>query len=146
HVGCSSCGGGQNITASQRVLYKDSFEEVQGTSPRDMGDNAVFTWYDLTPPLMKGDWILVGNQSAAADAYVQVAIGPGGAPMKMAGGGDTFVARAGGGSTTPYFPGTMGGPVNVTCTSCKGGEKLIISQRVIYLDSFNEVVGRPARK
>ena len=146
HVGCSSCGSGQNITASQRVLYQDSFEEVQGTSPRDMSDNAVFTWYDLTPPLMKGDWILVGNQSAASDVYVQVAIGPGGAPMKMAGGGDTFVARAGGGSTTPYFPGTMGGPVKVSCTSCRSGEKLIISQRVIYQDSFNEVVGRPARK
>ncbi|MCL4473007.1 MAG: Ig-like domain-containing protein [Actinobacteria bacterium] len=146
HVGCTSCRGDQKIMASQRVLYKDSFEEVQGTSPRDMGDGSVFTWYDLTPPLMKGDWILVGNQSAAADVYVQVAIGPGGAPMKMAGGGDTFVARAGGGSTTPYFPGTIGGPVNVTCTNCKSGEKLIISQRVIYMDSFNEVVGKPARK
>jgi len=26
------------------------------------------------------------------------------------------------------------------------GQKLIISQRVIYLDSFNEVVGRPSVK
>ncbi len=146
HVGCATCDQyGSTIMASQRVLFKDSFEEVQGTRPADMGDGAVFTWYDLTPP-MNGDWILVGNQNAAANAYMQVTIGAGGAPMAMAGGNNTFMAPMGGGNTTPSFPGAMGGPVHVTCADCVPGQQLIISQRVIYKDSFNEVVGRPPRK
>lgn len=146
-VACASCEVyGSKIMASQRVVYKDSFEEVQGLSPNNMGDSAVFTWYDWQTPEMRGDWVLIGNQNAAVDAYMQVYIGTGGAPMAMHNGQDGFMAASGGGIATPSFAGVMGGPVKAVCTTCVPGQKLIISQRVLYLDSFNEVVGRPPVK
>ncbi|MBI5869648.1 MAG: hypothetical protein HZB44_01635 [Actinobacteria bacterium] len=147
-VSCASCEVyGSKIMASQRVIYKNSFEEVQGLSPNDMGDSAVFTWYDWQSPEMKGDYVLIGNQDAAADAYMQVYIGSSGSPMAMSGGGPNgFWAFKSGGIATPFFTGVIGGPVKAVCTTCTPGQKLIISQRVIYLDSFNEVVGRPPVK
>ncbi len=148
HVGCASCDEyNSKIMASQRVIFKDSFEEVQGTRPADMSDSAVFTWYDFKAENhMNGNWILIGNQNASVDAYMQIHIGASSAPMKAVNGDSGFVAAKNGGSTTPSFPGVMDGPVVVTCTTCDPGQKLIISQRVIYLNSFNEVVGKPARK
>ncbi|MHB8791942.1 MAG: Ig-like domain-containing protein [Thermoleophilia bacterium] len=145
-VSCASCEVyGSKIMASQRVIYKNSFEEVQGMIPDNMGDSAVFTWYDWQSPEMKGDWLLIGNQNASTDAYMEIYIGAGGSPMSM-NGQSGFMAASGGGIALPYFTGVMGGPVKAVCTTCAPGQKLIISQRVLYLDSFNEVVGRPPVK
>jgi len=117
-VACANCDQyGTDIMASQRVIYKNSFEEVQGLSPNDMGDSAVFTWYDWKSPEMRGDYVLIGNQNASVDAYMEVYIGSGGPPMSM-NGQSGFLAASGGGITTPYFLGVMGGPVRAACTTC----------------------------
>ncbi len=147
HVVCTSCASGHNIIVSQRVLYKSSFEEVQGTSPRDLGTSAVFPWYDFSSPGMNGNWILIGNTDASRDAYSQVFVGGGRDALSMYGnGGDRFFAGSGGGSVTPIFPGVIGGPLTVSCITCQPDQKLIISQRVIYKNSFNEVVGKPPQE
>ncbi len=135
-VVCNNCNDEMKIYASQRVLFRNSFEEVQGTSPALMGDSAVFTWYDMQSAGMNGDWVLVGNDSNAA-AHVYISIGG-----QNATGPNPLVVGAYN-NQTPWFPGMMGGPVNVVCENCNYGQKLIVSQRVIYKDSFNEVVGRP---
>ncbi len=139
HVICSNCGGGMKLFASQRVLFRSSFEEVQGTSPEQMGTSAVFGWYDLKSEGMAGDWILVGNN---ANAAVHVYISVGG---QHVGGPDPYVIDAFS-RVTPSFAGVMGGPVEVVCENCNYGQKLIVSQRVIYKDSFNELIGLPPRK
>ena len=135
-VVCNNCSGDMKIYASQRVIFRNSFEEVQGTSPAQMGDSAVFTWYDMQSEGMNGNWILVGNDSSAA-VHVYISIGG----QNATGPDPLDVAPFG--NRTPSFAGVMGGPVNVVCENCVYGQKLIVSQRVIYKDSFNEVVGRP---
>jgi hypothetical protein len=37
----------------------------------------------------------------------------------------------------------LGAPVEVKCNSCAPGEKFVISQRVLYKDSFDEILGKP---
>jgi hypothetical protein len=44
-----------------------------------------------------------------------------------------------GGRVTPSFPGQRNGPVEVSGTA---GRQLVVSQRVIYNGSFDEVGGR----
>lgn len=89
---------------------------------------------------MNGDWILIGNQNASGkDMGITIAA----TPMVNVGNGTANFPVNAIATETPSFTGMMDGPVRVTCSSCSGGDKLIISQRVLYKDSFNEVVGRP---
>ncbi|MHB8791944.1 MAG: beta strand repeat-containing protein [Thermoleophilia bacterium] len=131
---------GQQLMTSQRVVYKSSFEEVQGLTPVQMGTNADFNWYDWQSAGMNGDWILIGNQNALGkDMGISIAS----TPMVNVGTGTANFPVSANSTMTPSFTGQMNGPVRVNCSSCSAGDKLIISQRVLYKDSFNEVVGRP---
>jgi len=124
----------QPMIVSQRVLYKDSFNEITAVPESQLEHDYFFTWYDLASPTMRGNWILISNQETDP-AQVEVYIG--GTLMGS-------YSVAGGGRITPSYPGVMGGPVRVTCTGCAAGHKLMVSQRVLYKDSFNEVAGVPA--
>ncbi len=124
----------QPLITSQRVIYNDSFNEIAGLRSDQLNSTYYFTWYDSSPGNgMKGDWILIGNQGST-NANVQVYI----AGRLM----NTYTI-APGGRVTPSYPNTTGGPVKVTCTN---GQPLIVSQRVIYQNAFNEVWGVPQSK
>ncbi|MCL4474412.1 MAG: glucosaminidase domain-containing protein [Actinobacteria bacterium] len=131
------CTSGQPIIASQRVLYRDSFNEIMGTPAGGLSDSYEFTWYDLRPENgMAGNWILVSNQGAAS-ADVEIWIGGIKRAEYSAARGN---ALAPGAIVTPDFPFIIGGPVVVKSTN---HQPLIVSQRVLYKDSFNEVMGVP---
>ncbi len=126
--------GSQPLLVTQRVVYKNSFEEIPGTYPVTMGTRAYFNWYDLQSLGMAGDWLLAGNTSSK-DVNVSMSIGNSALPGNF--------GAAAVDTTAPLFPGEIGGPARIVCTDCSPGDKLIISQRVIYKNSFNEIVGRP---
>lgn len=128
---------GQPLVASQRVLFKDSFNEFAGIPGGRLSASQEFTWYDSLPANgMAGNWILIanaGSQPADVDIYLGGVL----AEQYSAAGGD---ALAPGAIVTPQFPGVMTGPVLVRSTN---GQPLLASQRVLYKDSFNEVTGIP---
>lgn len=131
------CTSGQPLIASQRVLYRDTFNEIPGLSAADLAESYDFTWYDSHPANgMGGNWILVGNPGGApADVEILVA------GVKQA----EYSAALGnpllpGSIVTPSFPNLTAGPVQVRSTN---HQPLIASQRVIYRDSFNEIMGFP---
>lgn len=124
----------QPLITSQRVIYKNSFNEIPAVWENQLESTYYFTWYDSNASQgWKGDWILIGNQGSQS-ANVEVYIG---GALK----GSYSVPV--GGRVTPSFANTTNGPVKVVCTN---GQPLIVSQRVLYKDSFNEVLGVPASK
>ncbi len=127
------CTNGNRLIVSQRILYRDSFEEVQGLTRSDFAPDLWFTWYDSLPENgMNGNWILVSNRGTA-DADVDIYIG------------DTLMENVtvGVGENLPLsYPGTMGGPVHVVCNN---GQPLMATQRVLYKESFNEIGGMQFR-
>jgi len=132
---------GQTLSVSQRVLYKDSFNEIQGTTLIEMNSSAGAPWYDSKLVSgVTGNWVLVGNLELSG---VDVSISIGASDMvNPATGAPVFSvpARA---VIYPRFPEMIGGPVQVMCHNCGENSKLIVSQRVIYKNSFNEVVAAP---
>lgn len=132
------CTTGQQLIASQRVLYHDSFNEVAGIPANRLADSYEFSWYDSLPQNgMGGNWILVSNQGDEA-ADVEIIIGG----VKRAEYSTAMGnALAPGAIVTPHFPNLASGPVQVRSTN---DQPLIASQRVIYRDSFNEVMGFPS--
>ncbi len=133
-----TCTNGQPLIVSQRVLFRDSFNEVMGTPAADLADDYVFTWYDsLAENGMAGNWVLVSNQGSVP-ADVQILIGGVVRAEYSAAGGN---ALAPGAIVTPQFPRLMSGPVEVRSTN---HQPLIASQRVLYRQSFNEVMGFPS--
>ena len=121
------------LITSQRVLYKDSFNEMTAVPENQLEHEYYFTWYDLASPSMKGNWIMVSNQEVSA-ADVEIYIG---GVLK---GSYTIPA---GGRITPDFPGVIGGPVRITCPACAPTHKLMASQRVLFNNAFNEVAAVP---
>lgn len=119
---------GQPMIVSQRTLFKGSFEEVSGMPPSELGSEAWFPWYDNSSPGMM-TWILVGNQSQET---AEVDINIGGSKVG-------HYSIPAGSRVTPVFPGKMNGPVQVVST--QGQPQLVVSQRVIYNNSFDEVPG-----
>ena len=130
-VVCTGCPDGKNILVSQRILYKGSFEEVQGTPPAGLGDELYFGWYDSKKAnFMNGNWVLIANQGVS-NAVVDVNLGSSTTPI------GTY--RIGEGDrVTPQYYETMDGPLRVTS---RGGQPLMVSQRVLFKDSFNELLG-----
>lgn len=127
-------GSTQPLLSSQRVIYKRSFNEVQSVPHTGLESTYYFTWYDSNPAAgVGGDWILIGNQGTI-DANVDVYIG--GSLM------GSYVVPANG-RITPSYANITDGPVKVICTN---GQPLMVSQRVIYKTSFNEVLGVPESK
>ncbi len=131
---------GEPFLAGQRSLFKDSFAEVPGVAASKLGAGAVFPWYDKQSTGMNGDWVLVANKDDFNPVRVQISIG-GEIMNDPQNPGNNFFVIAPRGRITPQFPGRMGGPVYVTCQDCNQGEKLIVSQRTIFKDSFHEEDG-----
>lgn len=46
-------------------------------------------------------------------------------------------------SVTPTYPELMDGPVRVICTDCAPGQNILVSQRILFKDAFEEVQGTP---
>lgn len=123
---------GQPLVASQRVIYKNSFNETMAVSNSTLGNLCSFTWYDNNPVWgMNSDIIMIsnnGSQSTTAQIYI----------------GGSIV-----GTTGSIAPGNVtywsspivrtGGPVKIQSTN---GQPILVSQRVIYYNSFNEFVGK----
>lgn len=122
---------GQPLVAGERSTYRGSFEEVAGTANSNLSSEQWFTWYDYASPGMK-TWILVGNQGGQS-AEVDIRIN--GSVV----GHYTIPA---GGRVGPTFPGQLSGPVQVTSTN---GQPLVVSQRVTYNNSFDELAGSVVR-
>lgn len=122
----------QPLMVSQRVLYRDSFEEVQGQPPAALASSQWFTWYDsMLVNFMRGNWVLVGNMGSGT-ATVEIYVG--GVRMNdPENPANNFFTIPEGGRITPQFPGTIGGPVRVVSTS---GQPVIVSQRVLFKDGL----------
>lgn len=128
---------GQLLNAGQRVIYRETFSEVPGTPAGSLSDSLEFSWYDSTRAgYMFGDWIMIANAGSQA-ADVQVWVGSSlMAEYKEVNG----TALLPGATVTPTFTETIGGPVRVISTN---HQPLIASQRVLYQESFSEVMGFP---
>lgn len=79
---------------------------------------------------MAGNWILIANQGVG-DATVDVYLGASTTPVET-----YHIAE--GDRVTPQFPEEIDGPVRVTS---RGNQPLMVSQRVLYKNSFNELLG-----
>lgn len=129
------------IMASQRVLTNNNtaFNEVPGQATFQLASDSVWPWYDMTGTTK--DWVLIANPTMSGDPstndiYYQVYI----ANSLVASGGPILP----GGSATPWFPGTIGGPVEVLTYSDPAFSipaEAITSQRILWGPSFEEVPG-----
>jgi hypothetical protein len=126
------CTNDQPIMASQRVVYRESFEEVQGTLPSDLSDVQLFAWYDSTLiDYMRGDWLLVSNMGTGT-ATVEIYIGG----LRMYDPehpGNNYFNIPEGATITPHFRNFRGGPVRIVSTT---GQPLLTSQRVLYKEGL----------
>ena len=119
----------QPVLASQRVQYFQSFNEVVAQSPSAAQTTLDFTWFDrISSPGFQGDNVHVINPgSLAASVTVAIPGQPGCSPSgTIPGGGESYFT----------CPTGFGGPVKVT-----SDQPVLVSQRVQYFQSFNEVLG-----
>ncbi|TMC54752.1 MAG: hypothetical protein E6J20_02115 [Chloroflexi bacterium] len=120
----------QPVLASQRVQYNQTFNEVLAQSSAQASTTTYFNWYDKASPGMVADNIHLLNPGTAG-ASVMVSL-PGSSSLTVSVGpaAESYVS----------FPaGTIGGPVKVSST-----QPVLASQRVEYVQSFNEVPGLSA--
>jgi hypothetical protein len=122
---------GVKIFTSERAVYKGAFNEVMGYPANQFTTEYWFPFYDN---VSMDAWILVGNPSATQTAAVDIYIG--GAKK-----GSYSIPK--GGRITPRFNIAPTGPVRVVATN---GVKIFSSERSLYGDSFNEVMGSPANQ
>jgi hypothetical protein len=126
-----------NSIASQRVLWGPSFEEVPGLPKPALGNGYTWTWYDQSVTGVT-NWVLIANIDPAVPVYYQVKVG--GTPI------GACTPLAPGAITTPTYPSTIGGPVEVNaytdlgCTT-HATTGILASQRVLWNGYFNEVLG-----
>lgn len=121
---------GQSIYATQRVLYRGSFDEIPGIPQQSLSRTYYFNWYDSASPGIS-DWILVSNPSnAAANANVTISIAGTVRGTKTVAPGQTW---------TPVYPAVIGGPVEIL-----SDQPIFASQRTLYDKSFSEVPGTAA--
>ncbi len=130
------------VMASQRVLSNGdaAFNEVPGISRKSLSSDYVWPWYDMTGD--NRNWVLIANPPTTHTGAVSVPIYY---DVWIAG---THVASGGpiavGGNVTPWFPGSIGGPVQVKTFSDAGhtlAADSIVSQRVVWGPSFEEAPG-----
>ncbi|MHB8142300.1 MAG: rhodanese-like domain-containing protein [Thermoleophilia bacterium] len=136
-VRCSGCTtSGNHLTVSERALFNGTFNETiapehtEGGGASDLGTTYSFPWYDnVSSHNMNGDWILATNADPTNSATVDVYVGG--------------VLKQTLGPIAPYSTNTnplqispqmMGGPVRVVS---RGGQPIVVSQRVLYGNSFN---------
>ncbi|MHB8792026.1 MAG: hypothetical protein ACYC6O_01615 [Thermoleophilia bacterium] len=120
------------LVVNQRALYGQTFSEILAVESADLGKDYVFPWYDnVTANKVVGAWIMVTNTDSTT-ATVDITIG---GTLE-----DTLTIPAG--EAAFYIDPThalIGGPVRVTA---QGTQKLVVSQRVLYGTSFNEILGQ----
>ncbi|MHB8169037.1 MAG: hypothetical protein ACYDET_05235 [Thermoleophilia bacterium] len=126
---------GMKLMASQRIIYHDSFSEVMGYPASLLDSVYFFTWYDMTGNFSPGDWILIANLN---DSVVHASVYVGGSSNPVG----TYPIGPHQ-DVTPTYAGLMNGPVRVVCTDCTRTEKIMVSQRSLYKQSFDEVLGTP---
>lgn len=123
------------VIASQRVLsnYGKAFNEEPGIPAEELSDHYLWTWYDSLSPGAQ-DWVLLTNPGAAAVQYSLKIAGNEVASGTLEAAG----AQYGLDKVELSFPGSMGGPVEVTATG-----NVIASQRSLWGPSFEEAPGYP---
>ena len=124
---------GLPILTSQRAIYGNSFNSIVGVPANQLTTEYWFTSLD---DLGMITYLVIGNPSTnAQNAIVDVYI----AGVKKT---ITPFSIAPGQRVFPRY-GINGGPVRVVSTN---GIPIFTSQRVIYENSFNEVLGYPANQ
>ncbi|MHB9112774.1 MAG: hypothetical protein ACYC4D_09165 [Thermoleophilia bacterium] len=121
------------LVVNQRALYAQSFSEILAVEKADLGKEYVFPWYDnMTANGVIGAWVMVTNADSTT-ATVEVYVG---GTLR-----DTLTIAAGDAAFYRDPTGNlMGGPVRVVTSG--GTQKLVVSQRVLYMQSFNEILGQ----
>ncbi|MHB8791962.1 MAG: NosD domain-containing protein [Thermoleophilia bacterium] len=122
----------QPLLVSQRVIYKDSFEEIPATGRNRLDSVGIFNWYDSV--WMKS-WIMLGRTE------------PGGPNALISISHDSVYDESGQieilprpcGTASFYFPLLLDGPVGISFPEAPQDKTAVISQRVIYKNSFNEL-------
>jgi IPT/TIG domain-containing protein len=115
----------QQIQASQRVQYYQTFNEVWAEGGAQASTTSYFNWFDKASPGMLNDNIhLVNPGSASADVSVSL---PGLTPQ-------TATIASGAEAYFSFPKGTIGGPITVTSS-----QPVLATQRVQYYSSFKEV-------
>ncbi|HEX4212102.1 MAG TPA: glycosyl hydrolase family 18 protein [Candidatus Dormibacteraeota bacterium] len=122
----------QPVLTSQRVQYDQSFNEVEGQSASAAQTTIYLSWFDrVSSPGFKNDNVHVVDPGTSA-ANVTVSI-PGNPGCTLTGtiqpGSEQYFTCANG----------YGGPVKIT-----SDQPVLASQRVVYYNSFNEVLAEPA--
>ena len=114
----------QPVIASQRVTFKQSFNEEWANPQSKATTKSYFSWYDSASPGVAYDNIHFLNPgNTTANVTVSVS-GAASQTVSVAPGFDAHVS----------FPGVLGGPVLVT-----SDQPVLPSERVQFYDSFNEV-------
>jgi outer membrane protein assembly factor BamB len=115
----------QPVTASQRVLFLNSFTEIPASLPASASTSLVFPWYDWASPDFGSDYFYIAVPGATM-ANVTINL-PGATAL--------HVAVAAGTATFKTFPhGTVGGPVTIT-----SDQPVLVSQRSLFDGNFSEV-------
>ncbi|MFW5719731.1 MAG: S8 family serine peptidase [Candidatus Dojkabacteria bacterium] len=115
-----------NVFASQRTIFKGSFNEYAGIPMNSLTNKYFFTWYDSKDSSQKA-WILVGNPSTTETANVTI---------KISDQINETYSIPPGGRITPRYNGIVAGPVEVTSDI-----NVFTSQRALFDGSFNEYPG-----
>lgn len=122
----STTGG--ELLVSERTIYNNTFSELPAISQEGLSSEQLLSWYDELSPGMK-NYVVIGNQgNQTADVNVFI-----GGELKGSYSLDP------GHQALPEFPGVMNGPVRVISTN---GQPLLVSSRVFYNGTFNEVAGK----
>jgi len=129
------------VMASQRVLSNQdtAFNEVPGIPASDLSSHYYWTWYDMKSAGAR-NWIMIANPPGAAPIWYEIRIG--GDLVKTGG------PIPAGYNDTPTFPGSMGGPVEVSTfadASRQFPANSIASQRSQFGPSFEEIPGMPSQ-
>lgn len=123
---------GAKLTVSERTLYLNSFNENLAIDKVNAGSSFAFPWYDNNASWgMMGDWIGIVNvdsTSATVDVFINDMVTPAITKTVAPGAVEIF-----------QMPTTItNGPVKVVA---QGGKQIITSQRVLFQQSFNEIMG-----
>lgn len=135
----ATCSQYAPVFASQRITFGNSFGEIAGTADNEIKSSANWTWYDMQSP-GSVNWILVANLNKKS-IYYEINM-PGVDPATTP---DASGVLMPGERVTPFFPGSMSGPVSVkawTDSYKTTPAKVMASQRVLWNGFFNEVVGK----
>ncbi|MHB8967356.1 MAG: hypothetical protein ACYC5A_04580 [Thermoleophilia bacterium] len=132
---CWDCKtGSDDLVVSQRAIFKNTFNEYIATEWDGLSDTWYFPWYDNTKAWgWNGSWIIIANPDTT-EASVAITIGGSAiaeSPVTVPANSRVAVKVA---------ATTNAGPVKVDAT---GGQKLLVTERVLFKDSFNEVAGLP---